>query len=302
MKLTGDVQTGDIVTGIKLNETSENGNKSAEVNLFDGWGTDEEDIILSQVEIPCFKSNIPETEIMTNTQSLDSGIDAGHNNIPQKSSLSKDQGNSSGVDLNDDIVTENWDLLDELGDSDDESILESALENFEKSQQLSVPTIRRVSDLHVKPGSFQREQLCCSELLPNVDNPQTRSDEARFKCNSSVPLRNWTAGEKSRESKAKFSFVPRSMLRSATTTRSETFTPQQAKRPELATSNSLVASNTGVQGTEKERPSFQKLNAQRSSVKQQENAAQKATQSKWSVDLPFPTFFVRVNVASTYIS
>lgn len=296
MKFTGDVQTGDVVTGIKLNETSENGNKSAEVNLFDGWGTDEEDIILSQVEIPCFKSNIPETEIMTNTQLLDSGIDACHNNIPQKSSLSKDQGNSSGVDLNDDIVTENWDLLDELGDSDDESILESALENFEKSQQLSVPTIRRVSDLHVKPGSFQREQLCCGELLPSVDNPQTRSGETRFKCNSSVPLRNWTAGEKSRESKAKFSFVPRSMLRSATSTRSETFTP------ELATSSSLVASITGVQGTEKERPSFQKLNAQRSSVKQQENAAQKATQSKWSVDLPCPTFFVRVNVASAYFS
>ena len=231
------------------------------INFFDGLDTDEEDVILSQVEIPCFTSSIAETQIMTNTQLLGSGEETGQENIAQNTLLSKDQGTCTTVDTNDSIVTESWDFVDELGGSDDENMLEIALEDFEKSQQVTVPTVRRVSHLHVKPNAFHKETNACNTELLSTENPKTIAAVVRAKDNSSAFQKNLVAGQKC-PPKGNFSFVPRSTLQSVFTAG----TAEQEKHPELQSTNSLVSSNNVPQRTGRER--------------QQEHVKQTTPQSK----------------------
>lgn len=282
-------KAGDVFTSIKLQGTPENSNKlsttgSTTCNFFDGWDTDEDDMILSQVEIPCFKTNIQETQIMTNTQSLDSGKDTRQNSSPQELLLSNDPRTTRDRDTNDSIVTESWDFVDDLGESDDENILQSALEDFEKSQQVTVPTVQRLSQLHVKPNFSNKETNECGDLLPK-DNPlgQARSIVSTSKFNTSTFQKNSVTDEKYSR-KANYSFVPRSSLQNTVTARSETLTTQKVKQRELKNTNGLISCNTGLQRMENQRQIFQngsERNCAKGSVKkQQDNAAKRATQNR----------------------
>ena len=247
------------------------------INFFDGWDTDEEDMILSQVEIPCFTSKIAETQIMTNTQLLDSGEDNGREINAQNTLLSKDQEPCTNVCTNDSIVTESWDFVDELGDSEDENILEIALEDFEKSQQpeVTVPTVRRVSHLHVKPNAFHKETNVFNAELLSTEQPGTIAAVVQGRDDSSAFQKNLVAGQKCLP-KGTFSFVPHSVLQSTFTAG----TTQQEKRPKLESTNSLVSSNNLPQRIGKERQALQHVSAQGNAAKQQEHVKQTTAQSK----------------------
>lgn len=244
-------------------------------NFFDGWDTDEEDMILSQVEIPCFTSNIAETQIMTNTQLLNSGEETGRENIAQNTLLSKDQRTCTTVDTNDNIVTESWDFVDELDGSDDENILETVLKDFEKSQQVIVPTVRRVSHLHVKPNAFHKETNACNTELLSTENPGTVTAVVTARDNSSAFQKNLVAGQKC-PPKGNFSFVPHSMLQSVITSGMT----EQEKHPEIQNTNGLVSSNNAPQRIGRERQVFQNVSTQENVAKQQEHVKQTTTQSR----------------------
>lgn len=266
---------GDVFTSLKQNSISGNSNSFAttgDTKLFDAWESDEDDLILSQMEIPVFKNNIPETQVMTNTQSLDSGKDSLQKHTTQKLILSKDHSGTTDENTNDSIVTESWDFIDELGDSDDEDMLETALEDFEKSQQMPVPTVRRMSDLHVTPKLFHKEINECDNLL-SKDNSlrQTRSVAQRSGDNSSGFQRNSVTNEKCSQ-KASYSFVPRSTLQSTVTARSEAFTTQQVKQHDLKSVNSVISSNAVLQ-TERQM-------SQNVGEKQKQSTGQRMVQSK----------------------
>lgn len=220
---------------------------------------------------------------MTNTQSLDSGKDTRQNSSPQELLLSNDPRTTRDRDTNDSIVTESWDFVDDLGESDDENILQSALEDFEKSQ-VTVPTVQRLSQLHVKPNFSNKETNECGDLLPK-DNPlgQARSIVSTSKFNTSTFQKNSVTDEKYSR-KANYSFVPRSSLQNTVTARSETLTTQKVKQRELKNTNGLISCNTGLQRMENQRQIFQngsERNCAKGSVKtQQDSAAKRATQSK----------------------
>ncbi|XP_015763891.1 PREDICTED: uncharacterized protein LOC107342894 [Acropora digitifera] len=171
-----DQQKDDAFTVLKQRQTTEpdcNDRVSATVDeqLFDGWDTDE-DTVLSQVEIPCFNNNVPETQILTNTQLLHTASHTlyKNSNVKPKAFDSKDQSMEKQIDENDSIVTESWDFVDDFGNGDDEDILESALDEFEKSQQVSVPDIRRVPLLRVK-SDFSHSDIkirCMQQHNPSI--------------------------------------------------------------------------------------------------------------------------------------
>ena len=219
---------------------------------------------------------------MTNTQFLDSGgEDADQCNMSKKSVLSKDHCSTTHADLHDSIVTESWDFVDDLGDSDDESILQSALEDFEKSQQVSVPTVRRLSNLHVKPSLLRKDTRECANSLPKENQlEQTRSVAKGSRDNSSMHQRNLVTEEKFSR-KGTYSFITHPTLQS-TITRSESLSTQQHG---LKSSNSLTSLNTDLQKIEKEQQKFQNLderNLTEGNVsKQKHSAGQRIIQSKY---------------------
>ena len=213
-------------TGIKLKgiETSD---------LFDGWGNDEDDLILSQVDIPTFKTNIPETQVMTNTQYLGSGEDTHTNDVKQHPVVKTSDHRTAAdvhIDANDSIVTESWDFVDGFGDADDENVLQSALEDFEKSQQVSIPAVRRVSHLHIKPDMSHITGIRKKELCGSL-NPLGKSSYAS---NSSTS--HYSTNQKDNRvgancpSKENFSFIPRSSLQRCTSARSENVKVQQVNQ------------------------------------------------------------------------
>lgn len=236
-------QEQDVFTDIKQKETTEHDcNKfsaSLDEHLFDGWDTD--DTVLSQVEIPCFGSNHSETQIMTNTQLLLTTNDPLQKNNHLKLSLST----GKDVNENDSIVTESWDFVDELGNCDDEDILESALDEFEKSQQLNVPVVRRVPLLHVKSDSFNadvRTNGCNSSLL-NLKLSQNSCDVRGLQDASSTLQRNLDVKYKHPvATKTNFSFLPCSARQSCINAGLETAT----RAAKVSDTESLLASNTVV--------------------------------------------------------
>lgn len=242
-------------TGIKLKGTENS-------DFFDGWDNDEDDLILSQVEIPAFKNKIPETQVMTNTQYLGSGEDTHTNDVKQLPLLKTSDHRTAAdlhVDANDSIVTESWDLVDGFGDTDDENVLQSALEDFEKSQQVSIPTVRRVSHLHIKPDmshitGIQKKELCGSlnplgkssyALTSSTSHGSTKQKDNRVGANCS--------------SKESFSFLPRSSLQSCTSVRSENVTVQQVNQCNVKKTNSLILPQTGPQRTVKEQTNGKRI-------------------------------------------
>ena len=281
------VSNGEVgpCTGIKVKGT---GNS----DFFDGWDNDEDDLILSQVDIPTFKTNIPETQVMTNTQYLGSGEDTHTHNITQHQSLKKSDHRTAAdvhVDTNDSIVTESWDFVDGFGDTDDENVLQSALEDFEKSQQFSIPTVRRVSHLHIKPDmphitGMQRKELCGS--LCKV-NPLAKSSNALTNSTDhcSTKQKDDIAGANC-SSKENFSFIPRSSFQSCTSVRSVNVTVQQVNQCNLKKTDSHILPQTGPQRTVKEQTNGKKI-SKNSSVEEnvnrlQDSAGHSVVQSKYS--------------------
>jgi len=259
-------------SGIKLKGTENS-------DFFDGWDNDEDDLILSQVDIPTFKTNIPETQVMTNTQYLGSGEDTHTSDVTQHPLL-KTSDHRTAADVhahtNDSIVTESWDFVDGFGDNDDENVLQSALEDFEKSQQVSIPTVRRVTHLHIKPdlshiSGKQKKELCGSL------NPLGKSSYAltSSKSHCSTKQKDNRVGVNC-SSKENFSFIPRSSLQSCTSARSENITMQQVKQCNLKKTDSLILPQTGPQRTMKE-PINDKRISQYNSVEVNVNRQQDST-------------------------
>ena len=271
------VKVKDACTGVKL--------KGADISdFFDDWDNDEDDLILSQVDIPIFKNNIPETQVMSNTQFLGSGDDTHQNNMTHHQLHTKAiDGTAADVDTNDNIVTESWDFVDELGDSDDENVLQNALEDFEKSQQVFIPTVRRLSHLHIKPDmshitSIQKKELCGSLCKAN---PLEQS--SRVATRSSTKQKETIADVKCTR-KGNFSFIPRSTLQSSTATRSDNLTAQHINQCGLKNTNHPTLPQTDVQRMEKERTNFQNIgknnSAEVNATRQPDRIGQGMVQSK----------------------
>ena len=205
------------------------------VDFFDVWDTDEDDILLSQMEIPSFNKKIPETQIMTNTQFLDSGKDT------QKTMLNENH-SPSHVSSNDSIVTESWDFIDTFDDSEDENILQSALEDFEKSQRVSIPNVRRLSNLHVKP-SLVHKDTC---KIGDFNEPRQTAPNAKgSKENLSVFQKNLVTDQNCSQ-KRTFAFIPRSSIQGSVSAKSE--------QP-INSSNSLTSSNDNLKSVKAEQDS-----------------------------------------------
>ena len=267
-------------TGIKLKGTENS-------DFFDDWDNDEDDLILSQVDIPTFKNKIPETQVMTNTQYLGSGEDTHTSDVKQHPLLKTSDLRTAAdvhIDANDSIVTESWDFVDGFGDTDDENVLQSALEDFEKSQQVSIPTVRRVSHLHIKPEmshitGIQKKDLCGSlyqlgkssyALTSSTSHGSTKQKDNRVGANCS--------------SKESFSFIPHSSLQSCTSVQSENFTVQQVNQCSVKKTDSLILPHTGPLGTVKEQTNgkrISKINSVEVNVnRQQDSTGQSMVQSK----------------------
>ena len=276
-------------TGIKLKGTENS-------DLFDGWDNDEDDLILSQVDIPAFKNNIPETQVMTNTQYLGSGEDTHTNNVTQHQLLKQSDHRIAAdvhLDTSDSIVTESWDFVDGFGDTDDENVLQSALEDFEKSQQVSIPTVRRVAHLHIKPDmshitGMQRKELCGS--LCKV-NPLGKSSYALTSSTNhcSTKQKDNIAGANC-SSKESFSFISRSSFQSGTSARSENVTGQ-VNQCNLNNANSVILPQTGPQRTEKEQTNSKRISKNNivevNVNRQQDSTGQSRVQSKYSYEFWF---------------
>lgn len=272
------VHMEDACTGVKLKGTDTS-------DFFDGWETDEDDLILSQVDIPTFKNYVPETQVMTNTQFLGSEEDTHQNSVTYHPLQSKAAlRTAADVDTNDSIVTESWDFVNDLGDSDDENVLQNALEDFEKSQQISIPTVRRVSHLHIKPNvsritHVQNKEPC--DLLTKV-NPLQQSSHAATRSNDDFSAKHTeTMADVKCTKKANFSFVSRSTLQSSASSRSENPTVQKVNHCNLKNSNSVnVLPQTGPQRMEKEQTNFQKI-VEGNVNRQPDSTGQRMTQSKY---------------------
>lgn len=274
------VNVEETSTGVKLKGTDTS-------FFFDDWDNDEDDLILSQVDVPIFKNNTPETQVMTNTQFLGSEEDTHQNNVTCDPSHTKAaHGTTADVDSNDSIVTESWDFVDELGDSDDEDVLQNALEDFEKSQQVSIPTVRRVSHLHIKPDmshitNIQRKALCDSlcKVNPFEKNSHVKT---RSKDHCSTQQREATADAKCTR-KGNFSFIPRSSLQSSTTARSENITMQEVNQCNLNNTSSVILPHTGSQRIQKEQANFHntgKNSVEVNVTRQPNSTGQRMVQSK----------------------
>lgn len=277
-------------TGMKLKGTESS-------DFFDGWDNDDDDLILSQVDIPTFKNNIPETQVMTNTQYLGSGEDTHTNNVTQHPSIKKsDHGTAADVhvDTNDSILTESWDFVDGLGDSDDENVLQSALEDFEKSQQVSIPTVRRVSHLHIKPdmshiSGMQKKELCGSLCKVNPLGKSSYSlTNSKDHCSTK---QKGNIADANCSSKENFSFISRSNFQCVTSERSENITVQRANQHNLKNTNSLILPQTGPQRTEKEQTNVKSIgknnNVEVNVTRQQDGTGQSMVQSKYAYEFWF---------------
>lgn len=268
-------------TGIKLKGTENS-------DFFDGWDNDEDDLILSQVDIPTFKKKIPETQVMTNTQYLGSGEDTRTNDVEQCPLLKTSDHRTTAdvhINANDSIVTESWDFVDGFGDTDDENVLQSALEDFEKSQQVSIPTVRRVSHLHIKPDmshitGIQKKELCgslnplgksCNPLTSSVSHSSTKQKDNRVGANFS--------------SKESFSFQQHSSLQSCTSVRSEYVTVQQVNQCNPKKTDSFILPQTCPQRKVKEQTNSKRINKINSVEvnvnRQQDSAEQSMLQGKY---------------------
>ena len=222
--------------------------------LFDGWDTDE-DTVLSQVEIPCFNNNVPETQILTNTQLLHTASHTlyKNSNVKPKAFDSKDQSMEKQIDENDSIVTESWDFVDDFGNGDDEDILESALDEFEKSQQVSVPDIRRVPLLHVKSELSHSDIKTdvCNSIIPvsRLQNSNSGCQVKRLQDTSSTLQRNSYAKCQTTAAKTNFSFIPRSMYENTMNAASTLVRHSEVRDTRaLASSNNKVQRNSNSQG------------------------------------------------------
>ena len=267
-------------------------------DFFDCWDGDEDDLILSQVDFPTFKNNISETQVMTNTQYLGSGEDTDANNVTQHQLLKKSDHRTAAdvqVDTNDSIVTESWDFVDGFGDTDDENVLQSALEDFEKSQQVSIPTVRRVSHLHIKPDmshvtGIQKNEVCGSLCKLNpLGKSSSASTNSRDHC--STKQKDNITGTNNYSSKESFSFVSRSSLQSFASVRSENVTGQRVNQCNLKNTSSLIGPQTDQQGTKKEQSSGKSLGKSNSVevnvTRQQDSTGQSMVQSKYSYEFLF---------------
>lgn len=233
-------------------------------DFFDVWDTDEDDIILSQMEIPSFNKKIPETQIMTNTQFLDSGKDG------QKTLLNENH-SASHASSNESIVTESWDFIDTFDDSDDENILQSALEDFEKSQQVSIPNVRRLSNLHVKP-SLVRKDTC---KIGEFNEPRQTAPVAKGSKENLSAFQKNLVTDQNFSQKRTFTFIPRSSIQGTVSARSEKL---------INSSNSLASSNDNFKAVKAEKDSH-KINeknlAEGNASRQKDSHGQMNIQSKY---------------------
>lgn len=258
------------------------GNES--VDFFDDWGTDEDDLILSQVDIPVFKNTVPETQVMTNTQFLGSGGDAEQDNVTKQASVAEDHRTNANVDTNDSIVTESWDFVDELGDSDDDDILQNALEDIEKSQPVTIPTVRRVSHLYIKPDmshitSAQKEEVS-DKVSPLVQGDVTRSEDqfSRLQSNSIPQVQCARKGN--------YSFVRHSSLQSSTTVQTKNPTMQQGNKLDVKNTNSFILPQMNLKRTVQRQANFQNIgkNTNQKTNRQNSSQGQRMEHGKYSLD------------------
>ena len=213
-------------------------------DFFESWDSDDDDLILSQVDISSLcKEGVKETQVMTNTQYLGNRNDTNANCIRQEIPLK----HHSPVEIDSDlsVVSESWDFVDDLGDSGDESILQTALEDFERSQSYTctrVPTVRRL--VHLAP------MLEMENRQPLSDQQTDKKSARKNMCTALRPTgknflfarRNLTP-KGSDKPNTKFSFVPRSSLQNSTAETCGNLQAQHQKQRNILRSGEMLSVN-----------------------------------------------------------
>ena len=157
-----------------------------EAELFDFWESDgSDDLVFSQVDISALCNGaIQETQVFTNTQTL--GGEETVCNIFDSTLDTKE----NKASLEGSVVTEVWDFVEELGDSDSEDFLQTALEEFEKSQSVSAvknKTPHKSSSLGFEKGTdlgAPRTLIptCTSNLTPDIGQCSKNSTKVNKSC------------------------------------------------------------------------------------------------------------------------
>lgn len=243
--------TGEVNHGVKVK-----GSESLEV--FENWDTDEDDLILSQIEIPVFKNAIPETQVMTSTQFLSSGGEMQQNNELGQPPLTRNHRINANVDTIDSIVTESWDFVND--DTDDDYILQTALEDVEKSQQVTIPTVRRVSQLYIKPDMLNVNEekikdLCgTGNALVKNKSDITRSKDPCFRLQNNPILQVQSTRKRDH------SFVYHSSLQSSTTLQTKKFTTTHQNKSDVKITTSVTLPQKNLQRAVQQHTICQEIN------------------------------------------
>lgn len=243
--------TGEVNHGVKVR-----GSESLEV--FENWDTDEDDLILSQIEIPVFKNAIPETQVMTSTQFLSSGGEIQQNNELRQPPLTRNHRINANVDTIDSIVTESWDFVND--DTDDDYILQTALEDVEKSQQVTIPTVRRVSQLYIKPDMLNVNEekikdLCgTGNALVKNKSDITRSKDQCFRLQNNPILQVQSTRKRDH------SFVHHSSLQSSNTLQTKKFTTTHQNKSDVKITTSVTLPQKNLQRAVQQHTICQEIN------------------------------------------
>lgn len=243
--------TGEVNHGVKVR-----GSESLEV--FGNWDTDEDDLILSQIEIPVFKNAIQETQVMTSTQFLSSGGEMQQNNELGQPPLTRNHRINANVDTIDSIVTESWDFVND--DTDDDYILQTALEDVEKSQQVTIPTVRRVSQLYIKPDMLNVNEekikdLCgTGNALVKNKSDITRSKDQCFRLQNNPILQVQSTRKRDH------SFVHHSSLQSSTTLQTKKFTTTHQNKSDVKITTSVTLPQKNIQRAVQQHTICQEIN------------------------------------------
>lgn len=243
--------TGEVNHGVKVR-----GSESLEV--FENWDTDEDDLILSQIEIPVFKNAIPETQVMTSTQFLSSGGEMQQNNELGQPPLTRNHRINANVDTIDSIVTESWDFVND--DTDDDYILQTALEDVEKSQQVTIPTVRRVPQLYIKPDMLNVNEekikdLCgTGNALVKNKSDITRSKDQCFRLQNNPILQVQSTRKRDH------SFVHHSSLQSSTTLQTKKFTTTHQNKSDVKITTSVTLPQKNLQRAVQQHTICQEIN------------------------------------------
>ena len=154
--------------------------ESEEVDLFDVWESDSSDELLSQIDM-AITGDIPAqaTQVFTHTQILGS-----EEMLPNTREAVVQPQHTREAEQEDSIVTETWDFTDGMADSDGEEFLLTAMDDFEKSQNVSTVRPRISESFVLSLGPVTGTESCTSgNALSNLGSAMTNVGQCQNSLN-----------------------------------------------------------------------------------------------------------------------